>query len=154
MRHLRFTLVVSMLVVLIIGLGRNVMSGPVAPKLEVRLAENEPGVGLTEATVQSSGKKVYLHGETVVSDPDVVQARVVQGNVASSFNVAIVFTPSGSEKMAKATEAHLNRPLAILIDGKVIAAPTIRSRVTDSAVINGDFTKEQADAIAAGLNSR
>jgi preprotein translocase subunit SecD len=120
--------------------------------LEVRLAETQPAAGLIEASLSGSSEKVYLHREVVVTNADVVQAQVVPGNASSAFNVTVAFSSEGAAKMAQATASHLNRPLAILINGQVVAAPTLRGQVTNTAVITGDFTNSEATAIAAGLN--
>jgi preprotein translocase subunit SecD len=125
-----------------------------ATKLDVRLAENSPGPGLSEASVSGSDKKVYLHAETVVGNADVTFARVVPGDRPATFNVGIMFSADGSAKIEKATQSHLNRPLAILVNGRVVAAPILRSEIRGSAVITGDFTSAEADAIAAALNGR
>jgi protein TonB len=39
--------------------------------------------------------------------------------------------------MQSATAAHLGRPLAILIDGRVVAAPTVKAPIGDSATLTG-----------------
>jgi len=80
-------------------------------------------------------------------------ARVVPAGGAA-FNVAISFTPQGAEKMANATQAHVGRPLAILVNGRVVAAPTLRGPIAPDAIITGDWTRQQADEIAAGLTGR
>jgi preprotein translocase subunit SecD len=123
-------------------------------KLEVRLAEKEPGAGLSEAAVAGSGEKIYLHQDAVVTNADVVSAHVIPGNTANVFNVGVMFSSDGSAKLEKATQAHLNKPLAILVNGRVLMAPTLRSEIRGSAVITGDLTKAEAEAIASGLNAR
>jgi preprotein translocase subunit SecD len=125
-----------------------------ATALEVRLAETMPAAGLVEAQVSGSPDKVYLHPEAVVTSSDVVAARVVPGITAVNFNVAVTFNSAGAERMARATAAHLNKPVAILINGRVIAAPVVRAQIRESAVISGDFDNAQASAIAAGLTRR
>jgi preprotein translocase subunit SecD len=127
---------------------------PVVTAFEMRLAETEPAAGLVEAAVPDSPAKVYLHREAIVTNADVVQARVVPGITSANFNVAVTFNGAGAAKMARATASHLNKPVAILINGRVIAAPTVRAQITDQAVISGDFDRSQASAIAAGLTRR
>jgi preprotein translocase subunit SecD len=117
--------------------------------LEVRLAETEPATGLDAATVLSSNHKIYLHVERVITNNDVVQARVVEGN--GQFNVAITLTPGGAARMATATSMHVGKPLAIIVNGDVIAAPTVRGQIGSEALITGDFTRVEAERIAAGL---
>lgn len=122
--------------------------------LEVRLAEVQPAAGLIEASMPGSSEKIYLHREIVVTNADVVQARVVPGNGGSDFSITVGFTREGAVKMAQATASHLNRPLAILINGQVVTAPTLRDPISDSAVIYGNFTSSDAAAIAEGLNRK
>ena len=125
-----------------------------ATTLEIRLAETQPATGLVEATVAHSDKKIYLHESAVITKEDVSQTRVVNGDNANRFNVGVLVNQQGSEKIGNATESHVGKPVAILVDGDVIAAPTLMGVVTRKALIIGDWTKAQADAIAAALNEK
>jgi preprotein translocase subunit SecD len=125
-----------------------------AATLEIRLAETQPATGLVEATVAHSDKKIYLHEFAVITNEDVSKARVVNGDNANRFNVGVVINQQGSEKIGNATQSHLGKPVAILVDGDVIAAPILMGVVTRKALIIGDWTKAQADAIAAALNEK
>jgi len=125
-----------------------------APVLEVHLAESAPGPGLSEAMAPGSGEKIYLHPETVITSADVASARVIPGDRAGTFNVGIMLTSDGSARMEQATKAHLNKPLAMLVNGRVVSAPILRSAIRRSAVITGDLTRAEADALAASLNAR
>jgi hypothetical protein len=100
-------------------------------KLEIRRAESKPAEGLTEATVVGTIQKVYLHK-----------------------GVELTFTKEGGKKMAKVTKEHHNKPLAYLIDGKVIAALTVQSEISKFAYITGKFTKAEAEKIAAGIKGK
>jgi preprotein translocase subunit SecD len=125
-----------------------------ATAFEMRLAETQPAAGLVEAEVPDSSTKVYLHREAIVTNADVVEARVISGITSANFNVAVTFNSAGAAKMARATASHIDKPVAILINSRVIAAPIVRSQITDQAVISGDFDNSQASAIAAGLTRR
>jgi preprotein translocase subunit SecD len=121
-------------------------------KLEIRLAEEQPAIGLVEAPVSHSDRHVYLQQSAVITNEDVTNARVVPAGAA--FNVAISLTPQGAAKMAKATQGHIGRPLAILVNGTVVTAPTLRAAIGQDALVTGDFTRQEADEIAAGLSGR
>ncbi len=55
--------------------------------------------------------------------------------------VNIEFTNEGAKKFASATESSIGRPLAILLDGKIISAPKVNSAIYDGrAQITGGFT--------------
>lgn len=120
-------------------------------RVEFRLAETKYAEGLTEAVVGSAGSKVYLHKEPAVSDNDILQAHLVLGNNTGDFGVLIAFTDVGAKRMADATRGHLNKPLALVLDGKVLAARPANT------VNNGYFrftglSRAEADKIAKAIN--
>jgi preprotein translocase subunit SecD len=125
-----------------------------AVRFEVRLAEETPTLGLREAAVPETGRRIYLHREVVVTNSDISNAEVVQGGIPSTFSVTVTFNTQGAAKMRRATERHVGRPLAILVDGAVVLVPVIRSPVSGSAVITGNYTKAEAERIAAGILGR
>jgi hypothetical protein len=125
-----------------------------AVRFEVRLAEAQPTLGLRPVRIAGTDRVVYLHPEIVVTNDDISHSRVIQGNAPSHFGVAVEFTAAGADKMRKATARHIGGPIAILIDGDVVAAPTLRSPISASAVLSGDFTKAEAERIANGMSIR
>jgi protein TonB len=52
--------------------------------------------------------------------------------------------------MSSGTATHLGRRLAIIIDGQVVSAPTIRAPISDSAVLSG-LTAASAQSLATRL---
>jgi hypothetical protein len=125
-----------------------------AVRFEVRLAEDRPASGLREAQVSGSDRPVYLHDEVIVTNIDIAAARVVQGGGPSQFGVGVEFNASGAEKMRAATGNHIGKPLAILFDGQVVVAPVLRTPIGVSAVINGNYTRTQAEKIVSGIGIR
>ena len=125
-----------------------------AVRFEVRLAEDGPAAGLREARVSGSDRVIYLHQEVIVSNSDVAQSRVVQGDNASRFGVAVEFTAAGAERMRQATASHIGKPAAVLIDGEVVAAPVIRGPITTVGLISGDYTRAEAERIVSGIGVR
>jgi hypothetical protein len=121
-----------------------------AIRFEVRLAENEPAPGLREAAVASSGRVVYLHPEPLVENGDITGAEVSPGD-GGAMAVAVIFSEEAAARMLRATEQHLGRPIAILLDGELVAAPVVRSPISDSAVITGRYSRADAERIAAGV---
>lgn len=122
-----------------------------AIRFELRLAEDRPASGLRPAKVSGSDRSVYLHDEVIATNSDIVAARVVQGAGTSQYGVSIEFNASGAEKMRIATGDHMGKPVAILLDGQVVVAPTLRSPIGASAVIDGNYTKAQAERIVRGI---
>lgn len=123
-----------------------------AVRFEVRLAEEIPASGLRQ-TVVSGNRTIYLQQRAVATNSDVATAELIPGSVGS-FNVSITFTEDGAAKMRRATEGHIGRPVAILIDGDVVMAPVVKSPISGSAVISGNFTKAEAERIVSGIVGR
>jgi SecD-like export protein len=125
-----------------------------AVRFEVRLAEDHQTAALREARVSDSDRVVYLHEEVIVTNGDIAESRVVNGNDSSHFGVGVEFNEAGAQKMRQATASHVGRPMAILIDGVVVMAPVLRARISTSAVISGDLTQAEAERIVNGISIR
>lgn len=68
--------------------------------------------------------------------------------------VSIQFNQQGGQKFAKLTSENVNRPFAIILDGKVLSAPNINEPILGgSAQISGGFTVESANQLAISLRS-
>jgi TonB family protein len=117
--------------------------------LEIRLAESAPAAGLVEAVVSGSGQRIYLHTETLATAADVTSARVIEIG-AAQFGVGVTFSGPAAARIASGTGGHLGRPVAIVLDGQVVSAPTVKSAIGDSAVITG-VTRASAQSLAARL---
>lgn len=143
-------------VLIVVGLlvgsgGRGTVQAAV--RFEVRLAETQPVPGLIVARVVDSGRTIYLHPEMIVTNDDIAQSWVLQDG-PDRFGVSVELLEAGAQRMRQATAAHLGRPVAILIDGEVVAAPVLRAAISNSAVISGDFTRAEAERIADGIGMR
>jgi hypothetical protein len=156
----RLTIVAALAIVVAgaVALGHQVWLHGTTPVLaavrfEVRLAEDQPIPGLVVAQIARSSRVIYLHPEIVVDNDDVAQSWVLQDG-PTGFGVAVQLLPSGAERMRQATTDHLGRLVAILIDGAVVTAPVVRSPISDSAVISGDYTRREAERIADGIGTR
>ncbi|PYR27213.1 MAG: hypothetical protein DMF98_06525, partial [Acidobacteria bacterium] len=125
-----------------------------AIRFEVRLAEDQPGPGLREARIAGSDRVLYVHQEIVISNEDIAQSRVIQGDRPASYHIAMEFNATGAQKMRQATVSHIGRPVAILIDGDVVMAPVLRAPISTSAVISGDYTQAEAERIVNGIGIR
>ena len=64
------------------------------------------------------------------------------------------FNVSGARKFGDYTAAHIGEPFAIVLDDKVISAPTIQSHIGGgSGIITGNFTVESSTNLAVLLRS-
>jgi preprotein translocase subunit SecD len=124
-----------------------------AVKVEVRRAESKPAEGLTEAKVAGTEEKIYLHKEVELSNDDIASAKAATDQ-SKAYVVDVELTKEGRQKLARVTKEHQGKPLAILVDGKVVAAPVVRDEVVGNARISGNFTKEEAERIANGIKGK
>ena len=134
-----------------------------ASRMEIRLAESAFTPGLREAVVSGTNERIYLHPATLATWSDVTLARIVNqgGRVVIQRNrvyqdnqwaaVAVTFNSAAATRMQGATAAHLGRPLAILIDGRVVSAPTVKAPIGDSAVLTGITPAQAQQLIEANL---
>ena len=68
--------------------------------------------------------------------------------------VEISFNQQGGAKFAKLTSENVGKPFAIILDGKVISAPSINEPILGGqARISGSFTPASAQALAINLAS-
>lgn len=130
---------------------------PIAPgegeraKVEIRRCETKPAEGLVEAEVVGSKTKVYLHKTAELTNEDIAGANVVEKKDVKEPAIEIVFTKKGHEKAEKLSKEHKGKPIAILIDGKVVAAPAVKSTLEQKVLITGAFTKAEAERIVKSL---
>jgi hypothetical protein len=125
-----------------------------AVRFEVRLAEESPAPGLREIALPGTDRKIYLHQDAVIVNRDIARAQVAQGDGRSSFGVDLTFNADGAAKMLRATQHHIGRPLAILVDGEVVVAPVVRAPISMAATINGHYSRADAERIVAGILGR
>ena len=156
--RLELVSVVAVIVIGVMTLGYQIWRHGTTPvmaavRFEVRLAEDQPVSGLIVARLPDSGRVIYLHPEIVVSNDDIAQSWVSQDG-PDRFGVAVELLPSGADRMRQATATHVGRPVAILIDGRIVMVPVVRSPIGDSAMITGSFTRAEAERIADGMRLR
>ncbi len=103
----------------------------------------------------SDEKDVYyiVADEPVVSGEELTDAQPSfdqNGRPAVSFK----FNVSGARKFGEYTAANIGQPFAIVLDDKVISAPTIQSAIQGgSGIITGNFTLEESTNLAVLLRA-
>lgn len=68
--------------------------------------------------------------------------------------VGLEFNEEGKKLFGEITTRNVGKPVAIFLDGQPISTPNVKQAITDgSAVINGDFTTQEAKKLAQNLNT-
>lgn len=62
-------------------------------------------------------------------------------------------TDEGADIFGPFTASRIGQPLAIVLDGIVLSAPTIRDQLVTGGVISGNFTEDEAKQLAVQLRS-
>jgi len=119
-------------------------------RLQFRIGERQPGPGLTEMTVSGSKEKVYLREKVELSQADVAQASAEK--TKERVEIMLVFTDAGKEKLAKLTGENKGKLLCIVVEGKLVAAPIIKSSIpAGKAALTGNFSLEEAKRIVSAI---
>jgi preprotein translocase subunit SecD len=90
--------------------------------------------------------------ETVMTGAG-LQAASAQIDSFGQWEIAFEMTTEGAVTFGNYTEANQGQPMAIVLDGVVLSAPRINSRIDSSGVITGDFTEQEARQLALQLRS-
>ena len=117
--------------------------GTLPPNLEI--LPSAPAEGLPETYYAVERQPVATGRDLRTATPGLGQ-----------FNQPIVnfgLTFEGGRRFGEATGANIGEPLAIVLDSKVVSAPSINGRITDSGLIEGNFTGEEAQDLATKLRS-
>ncbi|MDD8020946.1 MAG: protein translocase subunit SecD [Acidobacteriota bacterium] len=67
--------------------------------------------------------------------------------------VSFTLTPDGARRFEQVTGQNVGKQLAIILDGKIQSAPVINSRISDSGIIQGRFTPQEADDLVVILKA-
>lgn len=112
----------------------------------------EPHSAGAVSTPSIDGTPVLIEGRPTIHGRHVVRTEVTMdahGRPAIGFR----FDREGGRAFADYTGAHVGRQFAIVLDGKVLSAPTIRSRIMGgSGIIEGDFSLAEASAMVRLMN--
>lgn len=82
---------------------------------------------------------------------DINQSRSVAN---TEIVVRLLFDDEGTKLFSDLTSANVGKPIAIVLDGKILSAPTVQTAITNGeAIITGKFTADEAKQLATRLNS-
>jgi preprotein translocase subunit SecD len=87
-----------------------------------------------------------------VTGRDLSNARPGMGQVGQPI-VEFTLKPEGAEAFAELTGKNVGSGLAIVLDGRVVSAPRINSRIADRGSIEGSFTQQEVQDLVTVLRS-
>lgn len=98
-----------------------------------------------KVTVPGDDQPVYREPWAVFHFNDITRA-TRQAEEQGNAVVVLDLNESGASRLRVSTAQHVNQPLVITIDGKPVAAPVVRDRLTTSIQVTG-LSDEQIDAL-------
>ena len=105
-------------------------------------------------SAQPPNTPMAIKKDVLVSGGDLTDAQAAFDSRNGEPIVNFKFNTSGARKFAQATSDNVGLPFAIVLDNKVISAPTIREPITGGqGQISGGFTVQQANDLAILLRA-
>jgi preprotein translocase subunit SecD len=98
----------------------------------------------------------------VVENPAVVDGSELRSAEATSagptsteegYHISFTLKPTGAQKFGAWTAANVGAYMGVVLNDRVQSAPFIKSQITDSGQITGNFTKDSANGLALTLRS-
>ncbi len=92
--------------------------------------------------------------ETGLTGQQLEKSQLNFNQQTNQAEVALIFNEEGKDLFKEITERNQEKPVAIYLDGSIISAPTVQSVIRNGeAVINGDFSIQEAKDLAQRLNA-
>jgi len=97
---------------------------------------------------------IAVKRQVMVSGDELIDAQQSYDQRTNAPVVTIRFNGSGTNKFARTTQQNVDKPFAMILDGKVLSAPNINEPILGgSAQISGNFTVQSANQLAIALRS-
>ena len=116
---------------------------------------DEPSFGSEKLSfIDGSQDDVIVSKRIILSGDNLIDAKPSMDNQTNETVVSFNLDRVGSKRFGKATTTGVGKRLAIVLDGKVITAPVIRTEISGGAgVISGNFTIQEAQDLALLLRA-
>lgn len=128
-----------------------------AQQFEIRAATIESTDGWQRMERPGGQGPIWVSPTTSLTGADIERAqenRDADGRLA----VSIELTDAGAEKMRQLSTAQLGKPVAMVLGGRLIWAPTMRAEISNEAMITGGgvngLTQDEVEQILVSVNNQ
>ena len=114
----------------------------------------EESFGTEKLEFEDGSEEAIVSKRIILSGDNLVDAKPTMDTQTNETVVSFSLDRVGAKKFGKATSTGVGKRLAIVLDGKIISAPSIREPIIGgSGQISGDFTFQSATDLALLLRS-
>ncbi|HUN10150.1 MAG TPA: protein translocase subunit SecD [Aggregatilineales bacterium] len=117
------------------------------------LAECEPQSDTTRSEAPILNPATGQPFTTVITGAGLQAAAAELDPNSQQWVIRFELTTEGGSVFGPFTGSRIGQPLAIVLDGQVLSAPTVQARLDTGGVISGSFTEDEAKQLALQLRS-
>ena len=115
---------------------------------------SEESFGTEKLEFEDGSEEAIVSKRIILSGDNLVDAKPSMNNQTNETVVSFTLDRVGAKKFGKATSSGVGKRLAIVLDGKIISAPSVREPIIGGAgQISGNFTFQSATDLALLLRS-
>ena len=118
--------------VLLVGCNQTIKTDS---SVEIRAANTREHSGWERVDFQVGGLDAWVAPDATVACSDILSARRSDDGFGHP-TVILRFDQDASSRMDELSVARMSHPIVIVLDGRVIAAPIIMERISDTLVVN------------------
>jgi len=108
----------------------------------------------SEKLISESGEELTISKRIVMSGENLADAQPRLDNQTNQPMVTFTLDRQGAQKFAKATTNNVGKRIAIVLDKKIISAPSIREPITGgTGTISGNFSFQEVTDLSLLLRS-
>ena len=122
-------------------------------KLDFRLVLDKDEFGV-DKLISETGVELNVSKRIVMSGENLIEAQPNFNSQSNQPTVSFSLDRLGAQKFGRTTTDYVGKRLAIVLDGKIISAPSINEPITGgSGIISGNFSFQEATDLALLLRS-
>ena len=116
--------------------------------------KSEQSFGSEKLQFEDGSEEAIVSKRIILSGDNLVDAKPSMNSQTNETVVSFTLDRVGAKKFGKATSSGVGKRLAIVLDGKIISAPSVREPIIGGAgQISGNFTFQSATDLALLLRS-
>ena len=122
-------------------------------QLNFRLVSENSEFGV-DKLISENGEELNVSKRIIMSGDNLIDAQPNINNQNNEPTVSFTLDRLGAQKFGRATTDNVGKRLAIVLDGKIISAPSINEAITSgSGMISGNFSFQEATDLSLLLRS-